>query len=144
MGKDTKRQTMEKHRVRVTLIRTHWFEMTGKAWLSVGDLRLKSFVPYVYTQEQKDSVDSYMNKEVEVIFSFMDLSLDATTLKEKKMVEVHVERAPNRYEISGRVVDKFPGRTEDWESIVVDCGIPVRVSARPGRFNIGDWLIADG
>ncbi len=132
------------HRVHATLLRTHWFEMTGKAWLSVGDLRLKSFVPRIYTQEQKDPVDSYLNKEVEVIFSFMDLSLGGTTQKVKKVVEVPVERAPNQYKISGRVIDKFPAGTEGWESVVVDCGIPIRVSARPGRFKIGDWVRANG
>lgn len=132
------------HSVRATLHKTHWFEVEGKAWLSVGDLRLKSFVPRIYTQEKKDLVDSYRNKEVEVIFSFMDLSVDATTEKEKKIVEVPVERAPNRYKISGRVIDKFPASGEDWESIVVDCGIPIRISARPGRFSIGDWVRAEG
>ena len=144
MRQSTRGHEMEEHRVRATLRRTLWFEMTGEAWLSVEDLRLKSFVPYVYTQEQKDFVDSYLNKEVEVIFSFMDLSLDRTTQEVRKIVEVPVERAPNRYEISGRVIDKFPAETEDWESIVVDCGIPIRVSARPGRFKIGDWVRAEG
>lgn len=132
------------HSVRATLRKTHWFEMTGEAWLSVGDLRLKSFVPNICTQEEKDLVDSYLNKEVEVIFSFMDLSVDATTQKEKKIVEVPVERAPNRYEISGRVINKFPAKTEDWESIVVDCGIPIQISVRPQKFKIGDWVRAEG
>ena len=131
------------HRVLAKLSKTHWLEAEGHVWLSVNDIPLKCFVDVRYVNG-KDRIDARLGKEIEVIFSILSVRHGVTADHRKEIACLPVERGPKDYEIVGESIGKVPIRDRDSERVVIDCGFPIHLSVRPGRYEKGDWLRAVG